>query len=943
MTSTSSPTEMPKAYEPGTVEDRIYALWEAGGHFHPRPGGTPFTIIMPPPNVTGALHLGHALTTTIEDLLTRWHRMLGDEALWLPGLDHAGIATQSVVEADLAKEGLSRHDLGRETFVERVWQWVGRYRSRIELQLRKMGASADWDKTIFTLDEGPQDAVRRTFLSLHGQGKIRRGARIINWDPEMRTAVSDLEVEHEETNGHLWHVRYPFVDEQGNESQEGVTIATTRPETIPADVALAVNPKDDRYRDVIGRHVRVPLPGFTRAIPIIADRAVEIEFGTGALKITPGHDQLDFEIGERHELESIRVIDWDGTMTAEAGLYVGMDRDEARARVAQDLEQNGYLIKTEDYVHSIGHSQRSGVIVEPLVSTQWFADMGELAQRAAGVVRDGRMRIVPERFAKVYLQWMDNIRPWCISRQLWWGHRIPAWYCLACDADQIQLSVPGDTPDQVTAGSAAELQTAGIDYATMRAKATDVAIGEAAKPIVRLEDPALDDCPRCGEGPLIQDPDVLDTWFSSGLWPHSTLGWPQQTEQLARYYPSQVMETGYDILFFWVARMVMLSLHNMGAETGGAPPFEAVYLHGLVRDADGRKMSKSLGNSVDPLEAAAEYGTDALRFTLATGSSPGNDMKLTDERLEGGRNFANKLWNGARFVIGEIGDEPVGAPSEELELTLEDRWILSRAHRLCQNVDELLTQFQLGEAGRQINDFLWSEFFAWYVEASKVRLREGDRTPLAVLAHVLDLGLRLLHPYMPFVTEEIWQQLLPRLPETGSDVLIAAAYPQGDAAWLNEQAESDFTVLQDAVRAVRKIRADRGVEPGKFIEGYVVDSGASAALRERGSVIGTLARLRPVHIVDSRSDVTAKEVVAQILGKAEVVVPLEGLVDLEAERTRLDKEIGEAEDYLRRIQGKLSNQGFRNKAPSEVVQAEEQRARETEGRIAALQAERAQI
>ncbi len=941
MTSTPA-AEMPKAYEPGAVEDRIYALWEEGGHFHPRPGGTPFTIIMPPPNVTGALHLGHALTTTIEDLLIRWHRMLGDETLWLPGLDHAGIATQSVVEADLAKEGLTRHDLGRDAFVERVWQWVGRYRSRIELQLRKMGASADWDKTVFTLDEGPQDAVRRTFLSLHEAGKIRRGHRIINWDPELRTAVSDLEVEYEEVNGHLWYVRYPFVDEQGNESDQGVTIATTRPETIPADVALAVNPKDERYSDLIGRRVRVPLPGFTRAIPIVADSAVEIEFGTGALKITPGHDPLDFEIGARHDLESIRAIDWDGTMTAEAGLYVGMERDEAKARVAQDLEEHGYLVKTEDHVHSVGHSQRSGVVVEPLVSTQWFADMEELAQRAAGVVRDGRMRIVPDRFAKVYLQWMENIRPWCISRQLWWGHRIPAWYCLACDAEQIQLSIPNPAGEPL-AGSAAELHASGIDYATILAQATDVSIGEEAEPIVRLDDPALTDCPRCGEGPLIQDPDVLDTWFSSGLWPHSTLGWPQQTAQLARYYPSQVMETGYDILFFWVARMVMLSLHNMGEATDGAPPFEAVYLHGMVRDPIGRKMSKSLDNSVDPLEAAAEFGTDALRFTLATGSSPGNDMKLTDERLEGGRNFANKLWNGARFVIGEIGDEAVPAPSEDLELALEDRWILSRAHRLCQNVDELLTDFQLGEAGRQINDFLWSEFFDWYVEASKVRLREGDRTPLPVLAHVLDLGLRLLHPYIPFVTEEIWQQLRSRLPHQDSDALIAAAYPRGDAAWLNDQAESEFTVLQDAVRAVRQVRAERQVEPGRFIEVYVVDSGRTAGLRERAVVIESLARARPLQIVDDRSQAPADQVITQVLDRAEVVLPLGGLVDLEAERTRLDKEIGEAEDYLRRIQGKLSNEGFRNKAPAAVVQGEQQKARETEGRIAALQAERAQI
>lgn len=936
----SRASEMPKAYDPGTVEDRIYAMWEANGHFHPRPGGKPFTIIMPPPNVTGALHLGHALTTTVEDLLTRWHRMLGDEALWLPGLDHAGIATQSVVERELAKEGLTRHDLGREDFVERVWQWVGRYRSRIENQLRKMGASADWEKTVFTLDEGPHDAVRKTFASLHAAGKIYRGHRIINWDPEMRTAVSELEVEHQEEAGHLWHVRYPFVDERGKESTDGIVIATTRPETIPADVAIAVNPKDDRYQDLIGRAVRVPLPGFSRTIPVIADAAVEIEFGTGALKITPGHDPLDFEIGERHGLESIRVIDWDGTLTSDAGIYVGLDREEARTKVAADLEEGGYLIKVEDYVHSVGHSQRSGTVVEPLVSTQWFADMEELAGKAAAVVRDGKMRIVPDRFAKVYLQWMDNIRPWCISRQLWWGHRIPAWYCLSCDGEHIQASIPQPNTDEVAAGSVAELVASGISYQTIITQATDVTVGEAAQPLVDLDDPDSFPCPRCGAGPLMQDPDVLDTWFSSGLWPHSTLGWPNSSTDLDRYYPSQVMETGYDILFFWVARMVMLSLHNMGDER---PPFEAVYLHGLVRDPQGRKMSKSLNNSVDPLEVSAQYGTDALRFMLATGSSPGNDMKLTDERLEGARNFANKLWNGARFVIGELGDREVEAPTSELNLALEDRWILSRCQRLCQTVDDLLTQFQLGEAGRQIYDFMWSEFFDWYVEASKVRLRDGDATPLPVLAHVLDVGLRLLHPFMPFVTEEIWQQLRSRLSGIDDEALIIAPYPRGTEEWIDDDSEAAFLVLQDTVRAIRQIRADRNVEPGRFIEAYVVDKAGDGALLDRAALLETLARARPLHIVSDRSQAPTDQVVTQILDRAEVVLPLGGLVDPDAERARIEKEIGEAQKYLQRLQGKLSNEGFRSKAPAEVVAKEEEKARETEGRIDALRAELGQL
>ena len=937
---TTNPTsEMPKAYDPGAVEDRIYAMWEASGHFRASGRGEPFTIIMPPANVTGALHLGHALTFTIEDLLTRHHRMLGDDTLWLPGLDHAGIATQSVVESELAKEGLTRHDLGREAFVERVWAWVGRYRSRIETQLRKMGMSADWERTIFTLDAGPREAVRRTFVRMHADGKIYRGHRIINWDPEMRTAVSDLEVEHEEVQGHLWHVRYPFVDEAGTELEGGVVIATTRPETIPADVALAVHPKDERYRDVVGRRVRVPLPGFTRAIPIVADAAVEIEFGTGALKITPGHDPLDFEIGERQGLASIRAIDWDGTMTAEAGLYVGMDRVEARDRVAADLEAGGYVVKVEDYTHSVGHSQRSGTVVEPLVSTQWFADMDALAVQAAAVVREGKMRIVPQHFAKVYLQWMDNIRPWCISRQLWWGHRIPAWYCLRCDADQIQISVPRPDVEPI-AGSVAEVIAQGLGYEEVLRLATDVTVGEGASAILSESDPAVDACPQCGEGPLMQDPDVLDTWFSSGLWPHSTLGWPEQTEALGRYYPSQVMETGYDILFFWVARMVMLSLYNM---EGGEPPFATVYLHGMVRDPQGRKMSKSLGNSVDPLEAAEKYGTDALRFTLATGSSPGNDMKLTDERLEGGRNFANKLWNGARFVIGELGEREVSAPARDLELALEDRWILSRVHRLCASVDALMAQFQLGEAGRQINDFLWSEFFDWYVEASKVRLRQGDETPLAVLAHVLDLGLRLLHPYMPFVTEEIWQQLRPRLAGEEAEALIVAAYPLGEPGWLDDEAEANFEALQDAVRAIRQVRSDRSVEPGRYIEAYVVDKAGSGALAQRQAVIETLARARPLHVVATRGEAPTEQVVTQLLDRVEVVLPLGGLVDQDAERDRIAKAIADAEEYLGRLQGKLGNAGFRDKAPREVVEREEQKAAETEVRIRALQAELGQL
>ena len=895
-----SAESLPPAYDPQAYEESIYRFWEEGGWFAPPAdsgnGREPFTIIMPPPNVTGALHLGHAITLTIEDALTRWHRMLGDPTLWLPGVDHAGIATQSVVEQQLAREGETRHDLGREAFVERVWQWVHRYRSRIEDQARRMGASCDWERSVFTLDDTPRRAVRKTFVDLFNDGRIYRGARIINWDPQMMTALSDVEVEYQESEGHLWHVRYPFVDEQGNElvgeAAGGVTIATTRPETIPADVAIAVHPDDERWQPHHGRLVRLPLRGFERLLPIVADAAVDPEFGTGALKITPGHDQLDFEIGERHGLEPLRAVDWDGSITAEGGIYVGMDRDEARVRIVEHLAEDGYLVRTEAHQHNVGHSQRSGVAVEPLVSNQWFVDTTELAAEAARVVREGEVRIVPERSTAVYLQWMENIRPWCISRQLWWGHRIPAWYCRACDAEVIIPAEDGE-----------------------------ITIDEGAQPIVAAQDPEA--CPRCGGADLIQDPDVLDTWFSSGLWTHSTLGWPDaDSEDLARFYPSSVMETGYDILFFWVARMIMLGCYNIGSA-----PFRTVYLHGLVRDAEGRKMSKSLDNVVDPLDKAEQYGMDALRFTLATGSTPGNDMRLTDERLEGSRNFANKLWNGARFVLGEIaeaGGDIGKPPTDPSDAPLEDRWILSRLEAVIANVDELLTQFQLGEAGRQIQDFLWNEFFDWYVEASKVRLRAGDASPLPVLAQVLDCGLRLLHPWMPFITEALWQ----RLPNRDGEALIAARYPQpGDGA-RDAAAEAEFGAVQEIVRAVRQTRADYNVQAGRWVESWVVCAEPlRGAISAAAPAVEVLARSRPLHIAAERGDAPTEQIASAVLADAEVVIPLGGLVDLEQERARLQKELGQVEGRLKGAEAKLANEGFRSKAPAQVVrQAEEQAA-----------------
>ncbi len=931
----ASAAPLPKAYRPHAVEGRTYAFWEQGGYFQPhdRDGAPPFTIIMPPPNVTGALHLGHALTTTIEDVLCRWHRMLGEPTLWVPGVDHAGIATQNVVEAALAKEGLSRHDLGRDAFVERVWRWVNETRPRIEEQLRLMGASCDWSRTVFTLDAGPQRAVRTTFVNLFRDGKIYRGHRIINWCPRCQTAISDLEVDYEEERGALWYVRYPWADD----GDGGMVIATTRPETIVADVAVAVNPEDERWRDAVGRRVRLPLPGIERELPVIADAAVQIDFGSGALKITPGHDPLDFEIGERHGLEAIRAIDWDGVMSEAAGPYAGLDRDEARRRAVADLEAAGLIVKREEYAHSVGHCQRCNTVVEPLVSDQWFVEMDALAAKAAQVVRDGEVRIVPERFTKVYLQWLENIRPWCISRQLWWGHRIPVWYCLRCDGERITVALKNEE----AAGRVSDLLRQGFDEAAIVERADRVQIGEGVTPIVSGESEPEEGCGACGAGTLIQDPDVLDTWFSSGLWPHSTLGWPEQSPDLRRFYPTSVMETGYDIIFFWVARMVMLSCHNMD----GVPPFRSIYLHGLVRDAGGRKMSKSLGNAIDPLVAGEQYGMDALRFTLATGSTPGNDMRMTDERLQGSRNFANKLWNGARFVLGELDGARVDRPDPAGATALlpEDRWILSRLHRLAAGVDTLLGDFQLGEAGRQIHDFLWNEFFDWYVEASKVRLRAGDRSPLPVLVHVLDSGLRLLHPYMPFVTEEIWQRLRPHLRDEAAAALIVAPYPRGEARWIDDGAERTFGALQEVVRAIRTVRAEKRVEAGRWVEAYVVANHDATILRDRAAVVEVLARARPLHVVSDRSAAPHEQVVARVLSRGEVVLPLGGLVDLAAERTRLEKEIAESEDRIRRIEGKLASDGFRTKAPAEVIAREQARHEEVQGRLRGLQSRLAEL
>ena len=879
---------LPKAYDPAAVEARIYALWEERGCFRPSGAGAPFTIIMPPPNLTGELHVGSALTYTLQDVLIRWHRMLGYDTLWQPGVDHAAIAVNALVERALAKEGLTRHDIGREQFLERVWIFVNRSRDYISQQFRRLGASADWEREVFTMDPGPRRAVRTTFKRLYDDGLIYRSERIINWCPDCGTSLSDLEVEHADEPGFWWHVRYPILDAQWRPSNDSLIVATTRPETIPADTALAVHPDDPRYRHLIGGTVLVPTSD--RAVPVIADEAVSMEAGSGVLKVTPGHDPVDFEIGQRHGLPTINLIAPDGTLTAEAGAYAGLDRFAARDRVVADLEAKGLVERIEPYTHPIGHCERSGTIVEPLISLQWYVRMAPLAEPAIAAVRDGRIRFVPARFERTYMHWMENIRDWCISRQIWWGHRIPVWYCDDCP--------------EIT---------------------------------VAVEDPAA--CAHCDSPNIHQDEDTLDTWFSSGLWPHSTLGWPDDTDALRRYYPTQVMQTGYDIIFFWVARMIMLSLYNTGAA-----PFEVVYLNGLVRAADGQKMSKSRGNVVDFMETTTRYGADALRFSLATGSTPGNDMRLTNERLEGGRNFANKLWNGARFALTELAAEAVAPPDPAARdaLALEDRWILSRLHRLGTTVDTLLSDLQLSEAGRQIHDFLWSELFDWYLEASKPRLRSGDRSPLPVLAHTLDTGLRLLHPYMPFVTEEIWQRLRPLLRGEEAPALIVAAYPRGDARWHDPDAERDFALIQDVVRAIRATRAERGVEAGRWVEAYVVTPRA-ALLQERRSLVEALARARPLHVTAERAEAPSEQVVVAVLDRAEVILPLGGLVDLAAERERLHREIAEAQAYHQRVLAKLGDERFRTRAPAPVVEREAARRDEIAARLAGLRARLAEL
>jgi len=885
--------EMSKAYDHRSVEQRLYAWWEEKGYFTPKIDWDkePFVISMPPPNVTGELHLGHAITAALQDLMIRYHRMKGEPTLWLPGEDHASIAAQYVVEKEIAKEGLTREGLGRTKFLERIWDWMRRYRRVIAEQHKRLGTSCDWTRERFTMDEGLARAVREAFVRLYDKGLIYRGSYLVNWCPRCSTALSDLEVEHEEELSKLYYVRYPLQSSlaHAQDDTEYITVATTRPETILGDTAVAVNPDDERYKALVGR-IAI-LPALMRPIPIITDETVDPAFGTGAVKVTPGHDPTDYDVGQRHKLPIINILNDDGTLNEEAGPYTGQDRLEARRNLVADLEKAGLLVKIEPYTHSLGHCQRCGTVVEPRVSMQWFVKIKPLADPAIAAVRDGRIRFVPERFTKVYYNWMENIRDWCISRQLWWGHRIPVWYCDECG--------------------------------TMSASVEET----------------LPACPKCGSAHIHQDPDVLDTWFSSGLWPFSTLGWPEQTDDLRYFYPTDVMETAYDILFFWVARMIM-----QGLEMTGEIPFHTVYLHGLIRDEKGQKMSKSKGNVVDPLVVIEDYGADALRFALLTGSTPGNDMKLSMQKVEAARNFANKFWNATRFVLGNL--EPGYSVSDTAQaaaswkrypaaLSLPDRWILSRHNRLILEVNRLIDQYQFGEAGRQLYEFLWGDFCDWYIEIAKTQLNSADkataRRTQSILVYVLERTMRLLHPLMPFVTEEVWQHL----PHEG-EALIVAPWPEPDP--LDEAAEAEMGPVMEMVRAIRNARAEYEVEPSRAIAATVVAGDKHDLVAAHADILTRLARIDPERLSIARA-LAGKPVkaLALVVSGYEVFLPLAGLVDVDRERTRLGNELATLQPEIARGDRLLANPGFVSKAPAEVVEKERAKIEDYRQRLTKLE------
>ena len=873
--------ELPKVYEPREVEGRVYEMWEKNGCFegHRDPDKRPFTIVMPPPNVTGQLHMGHAMDCTLQDILIRFKRMQGYAALWVPGTDHAGIATQIKVEEELRKsEGLTRYDLGREKFLERVWDWKHKFGNRIVEQQKKLGASCDWSRARFTMDEGLSNAVRHVFVSLYNKGLIYKGSRIINWCPHCVTALSDAEVEYKEKPGHLWHIRYPIAGEEGRY----VTVATTRPETMLGDTGVAVNPEDGRYRDIVGKKCILPL--VNKEIPIVADAYVDMEFGTGCVKMTPAHDPNDFEVGLRHNLESIRVLDDNGKVVEGYGRYSGMDRYEARKAIVADLEEQGYLVKVEEHTHNVGTCYRCGTDVEPIISAQWFVKMEPLAREALRVVNDGEVKFVPDRFSKIYTNWMENVHDWCISRQLWWGHRIPAWTCEDCGGMTVSETDPTE-------------------------------------------------CQHCHSTHIRQEEDVLDTWFSSALWPFSTLGWPDESSEDFKYfYPTDVLVTGYDIIFFWVARMIFSA-----CEHTGKPPFHTVFIHGLVRDDKGRKMSKSLGNGIDPLEIAEKYGADALRFNLVTGNSPGNDMRFYTERCEAMRNFANKIWNASRFLMMNLTIDRCELPDR---LELEDKWILSKLNSVIPEVTENMERYELGVAAQKVYDFIWDSYCDWYIELTKTRLQGEDEDSKLraqqVLCYVLTETLKLLHPFMPFITEEIWQAL----PHSG-DYLMLQQWPQHRAELDFPEEEKAMELIMDAIRGVRARRAEMNVPPSK--KAQLTVSTLERAVFEQG--IPFLKRLAYASdvtvegVADAGSDdaMTAQGMVTVTTHAARLFMPLAELVDLKKEKARIEKELKKNRAELDKLEAKLGNPGFVNKAPAHVVEAEQDRAEKLRALLAKLE------
>ena len=862
--------ELDKQYSPQNVEDRTYKFWCDHKYFHAEvnPDKKPYTIVIPPPNITGQLHMGHALDETLQDILIRWRRMEGYETLWLPSTDHASIATEAKIVEAMRKEGITKEEIGREKFLERAWEWKAQYGGRIVEQLKKLGSSCDWDRERFTLDEGCSKAVREVFCKLYDKGLIYRGERIINWCPHCLTSISDAEVEYEDQAGHFWHLRYPFKD-----GSDYLELATTRPETLLGDTAVAVNPNDERYKDMVGKTLILPI--VHREIPVIADDYVDIEFGTGVVKITPAHDPNDFEVGLRHNLEVINVLTPDAKIVDDYPKYAGMDRYEARKAIVEDLQAEGALVEIEDYSHNVGTCYRCGTTVEPRVSKQWFVKMEPLAKPAVEVVRNGEVKFVPERFDKTYFHWMENIKDWCISRQLWWGHRIPAYYCDDCGEVMV---------------SAQEVHA----------------------------------CSKCGGNHVHQDPDTLDTWFSSALWPFSTLGYPDDTKELEYFYPTDTLVTGYDIIFFWVARMIFSGVEHMGQV-----PFHTVLIHGLVRDAQGRKMSKSLGNGIDPLLVIDQYGADALRFTLATGNAPGNDMRFSDEKVKASRNFANKLWNAARFVLMYLGND-YSYPGLPKDLAIEDKWILSKVNTLAKEVTDNLERFELGIAVAKLYDFIWDVFCDWYIEIAKIRLQsgEGADTAKAVLVYVLTDILKLLHPFMPFITEEIYQAI----PHDTESIMISK-WPEYDPTLSFADEEAQMEKIMDAIRAIRNRRAEMNIPPSKKSKVYV-ETVFADVFAVGSEFIKRLAYASDVEIADAFGDLG--NTVTIVTNDAKIYIPLGDLVDFEAEAKRLQKELAAAEEKLAFINKKLDNPGFVNKAPEKVVQQNRDEAAKLTEKIANL-------